>query len=231
MNRILVVTKKELLELLSEKKTLLIALAMTLFFSVIYSFGASRANGNLGPAGGVVLFLSSAIGIFMAYMLSGRIFLREKVDRVIETLMCSPVTIRQLWAGKVLAVAGLAWGLTLLGAAIMLVITFYFSENTPPLSLLLFYELVSVPVLITAFVGLLGFAQFYLGMRENRIISMLIFFPLFGALYGVGYGIGGSVTVSWTILFAVLGIALFLVGIAGYLLRYLSKERIVRTLS
>jgi len=109
MKRILIVARKELKELFSERNTLLFALAMTLFFSIIYSFGAMRENDGAGSMGGVVLFLSSAIGVFMAYMLTGRIFFREKTERVIETLMCAPIGIRELWAGKALSVTGLAW--------------------------------------------------------------------------------------------------------------------------
>lgn len=231
MKVVLIVAQKEFRELVSERNTLLIALAMTLFFSFVYSFGANREEGSPGPPGGVTLFLSSAIGIFMAYILTGRIFFREKVDRVIETLMCSPVTVRKLWAGKALSVTGLAWGLTLLGTAVMLVISSLLSNPAPSIPLLIFYVLVSIPVLIFAFVGLLGFVQFILGMRENRIVSMLIFIPIFGALYAVGYGMGGSITISWTIVLVVLGISIFLVLVASFLLRYLSKERIVRTLS
>jgi ABC-2 type transport system permease protein len=231
MRRIMIVARKEFRELLSERNTLLIALAMTLFFSIVYSFGAARQESPLGSTGGVVLFLSSAIGVFMAYMLTGRIFFREKVDRVIETLMCAPVSIRELWAGKAVSVTGMAWGLTLLGTAVMLAITGTLSGTMPSISLLIFYVLISIPVLIFAFVGLLGFAQFFLGMRENRIISMLIFIPIFGALYGVGYGIGGSITISWAIIVIILGISLILVLVASFSLRYLSKERIVKTLS
>ena len=231
MKRILIVARKELKELFSERNTLLFALAMTLFFSIIYSFGAMRENDGAGSMGGVVLFLSSAIGVFMAYMLTGRIFFREKTERVIETLMCAPIGIRELWAGKALSVTGLAWGLTLLGTIVMFTITSFLPGDIPAASLLIAYVLLVVPVLIFAFVGLLGFAQFFLGMRENRIISMLIFIPLFGALYGVGYGIGGSIIISWTIILIILGFSLFLVLVASFVLRYLSKERVVRTLS
>jgi len=231
MKRVLIVARKEFKELLSERNTLLIALAMTLFFSLIYSFGANRAESTLGPTGGVMLFLSSAIGVFLAYMLTGRIFFREKIDRVIETLLCSPVSIREMWTGKAVSVTALAWGLTLLGTGVMLVITGILSGTIPCISLLIFHIFVAVPMLIFAFVGLLGFAQFFLGMRENRIVNMVIFIPVFGTLYGVGYGIGGSISISWIIVLAVMGISLLLIMVAGFLLRYLSKERIVSALS
>jgi ABC-2 type transport system permease protein len=231
MKTIWIVTRKELQELVSERNTMLITLFMTLFFSVIYSFGAARNSSTADATGGVVLFLSSAIGVFMAYMLTGRVFLREKMDRVIETIMCAPVGIRELWAGKTLSVTLLSWGLTLLGTVVMLVITGSVAGASSIIPILLFHVLIVIPVLIFAFVGILGFAQFFLGMRENRIINMLIFVPVFGGLYGVGYGMGGAIVVSWPVIGIVFAIALFLVLVATFLLRYLSKERIVKTLS
>jgi len=87
------------------------------------------------------------------------------------------------------------------------------------------------PILTFAFVGPLGFAQFFLGMRDNRTINLLIFISIFGAFYVVGYGVGDNLPSSWISIAIVLGISLFLILLAFFLLRYLSKERIVRTLS
>ena len=70
-----------------------------------------------------------------------------------------------------------------------------------------------------------------MGLRENRILNFIIFVPVFGALYGAGYAIGGDMTVTWLSTGIVILVSALLLGIATYLIRHLSKERIITTLS
>jgi ABC-2 type transport system permease protein len=80
-------------------------------------------------------------------------------------------------------------------------------------------------------VGLMGFVQFLLGMRENRIIGLLIFVVIFGALYGMGGIMRSDFVVSWLHVGTLLIVSVLLVALTAYLARYLSKEKIVTTIS
>ncbi len=70
-----------------------------------------------------------------------------------------------------------------------------------------------------------------LGMRENRIVNFALFVPSFAVLYGVGISLAGPAGVS------AVQVGLFLAGslavllITAWLGRFLSKERIVTTIS
>jgi hypothetical protein len=101
-----------------------------------------------------------------------------------------------------------------------------------PSAAIIFHLLIVVPLFIASVVGLIGFVQFLLGMRENRIIGLLIFIVIFGALYG---GVGGIMRsdfiVSWLHVGTLLIVSLFLVALTAYLARYQSKERIATTVS
>ena len=61
-----------------------------------------------------------------------------------------------------------------------------------PSAAVILHLLIVDPLFIASVVGLMGFVQFLLGMRENRIIGLLIFVVIFGALYGGVGGIMGS---------------------------------------
>jgi len=154
------------------------------------------------------------------------------MDRVIETLMCAPLNLRQIWLGKVLAVTTLAYLLSLLTALVIVIISNILSESLLlPSVPILFHVLLVVLMFVAALAGLLGFVQFLLGMRENRILGFIIFIPAFTALYGSVYMIGTSFAISWTHVGILFGISALLLAVTAYLTRRLSKERIVTTIT
>ena len=168
----------------------------------------------------------------MAYMSTGQIFLREKADRVIETLMCAPVNLRQIWLGKVLGATAVAYSLSFFTALVIIVIVNILSESILlPGAPILFHILLVVPTFIAALAGLLGFVQFLLGMRENRILNFVIFVPAFAALYGSGYMTSSSLAISWTYVGILFGISALLLAVTAYLTKRLSRERIVTTIT
>jgi ABC-2 type transport system permease protein len=95
---------------------------------------------------------------------------------------------------------------------------------------ILVHVLLAVPAFIAAFVGLVGFGQLILGMRENRLLNFLIFVPAFAALYGSGLAVTRGLTVSWQYVGILLAASVLLIGLAAYLTRYLNRERIVTTI-
>ena len=234
MHKTLVVARKETKELMRTKSTMLIGLAFAFFFSLLYSLAVIKGKDSTSAISldSSVFYLSAMVGLFIAYMSTGQIFLREKVDRVIETLMCAPVNLRQIWLGKVLGVTVTAYSLSFITALVIIVISSILSSSLLlPTTAILVHVLLVVPALIAAFTGLLGFVQFRLGMRESRILNFVIFAPLFAGLYGAGYVMGGSFAVSWIQVGFLFGGSVILLAVSAYLTRRLSKERIVTTIT
>jgi len=234
MHKTLVVARKETKELLSTKSTIFVGLAFILFFSFLNSLAVIKGKDTSSAVSldSSVFYLSAMVGLFIAYMSTGQVFLREKADRVIETLMCTPVNLRQIWLGKVLGVTVAAYSLSFITALVIIVISSILSSSLLlPTTAILVHVLLVVPALIAAFTGLLGFVQFRLGMRESRILNFVIFAPLFAGLYGAGYVMGDSFAVSWIQVGFLFGISALLLAVSAYLTRRLSKERIVTTIT
>ncbi len=233
MSEIFIIARKEFKDLLSNRSTVVTYLVMSLFFAVIYGATVSEQGSAGGPVtvDGTAFFLSAVIGVFMSYSLTGQAFFREKTSHVIETLLSSPASLRQIWAGKVVGVSVIAYLLSLL-AVIGLTITVNVRNSAAiiPSAEVIFYVLVVIPVFIAAFVGLYGVAQFALGLRENRLIGFFIFIPLFAGLYGIGFSLGSTTVITWLYVGSVLGASLVLIMAATFLTRMLSKERIVTTI-
>jgi ABC-2 type transport system permease protein len=110
MNTTLVVARKEAKELLGSKGTLFLGLGFAVFFPILRSLalvkGYSELEGSTVATSldGSIFFLSAVLGLIITYISASQIFLLEKRDAVIETLMCAPVNLRQIWLGKVLGI-------------------------------------------------------------------------------------------------------------------------------
>ncbi len=233
MSNVLIVARKELRELLRTRSTVLTGAAMSLFFGGLYSIRVGQGSIPIEASlGSMLFFLTTTIGVFMGYMLTGHVFLREKMDGVVETLLCSPVTLRDVWLGKVVAVTALADLFALASSALTVTVTGLINDTfaVPPAAIVV-HVLIVIPMVIGCFVGVLGFAQLLLGMRENRIIGMVLFIPIFGALYGLGYTATGSFVASWLHVAILGGAAAAVLAVVSLASRRLNKERIVTTLS
>jgi ABC-2 type transport system permease protein len=233
-NRTLIVAGKELTEIFKDKRSVGISIFFALFFSIMYSMKFLDVENlmDFSMIDTSVFFLTTAVGFFVVYMSTSQIFLREKMDRVIETVMCTPLTLREIWLGKVLAVTTFSYLLSIFTALVVVVASSLFSGSLLiPVIEVFFHVFITVPVFAAAIAGLMGLMQLYLGLRENRILNFIIFVPVFGALYGVGYAVGGEMTVNWLFTGIVFLASVFLLGIATYFVRRLRKERIITTLS
>jgi ABC-2 type transport system permease protein len=232
MKGVLIVGRKEMREMLKNKSTLILALFLALFFSIFPAMGISKADDPAVSLNNSVFYLSLTLGVFICYMFTGQVFFREKQEKIIETLLCAPVSLRTLWFGKVLGVAMPSYSFSILSAISIILISNIFSRTFlfPSVAVIL-HLLIIVPLFIASVVGLMGFVQFLLGMRENRIIGLLIFVVIFGALYGMGGIMRSDFVVSWLHVIALLIASVLLVALTAYLARYLSKEKIVTTIS
>ena len=232
MNKILVVAKKEMKELINNKRTFITGVFFALWFSVFTSLAIKGVDSPAAFLNNLVFYLALMVGVFIAYLFSGQVFLREKREKIIETLLCTPLSLRSIWLGKVMGVTHPAHLVSILTVALVIAISNALSPSLLfPSTAVLFHLLVVVPAFIAFAAGLMGFCQFLLGMRENQIIGLLVFVVLFGALSLTNNITKGDFTVSWSGVGVLLVIAVLLLALISYLTRYLSKERIVTSIS
>ena len=176
MNKILVVAKKEMKELINNKRTFITGVFFALWFSVFTSLAIKGVDSPAAFLNNLVFYLALTIGVFIAYIFSGQVFLREKREKIIETLLCTPLSLRSIWLGKVMGVTLPAHLVSILTVALVIAISNALSPSLLfPSAAVLFHLLVVVPAFIAFAAGLMGFCQFLLGMRENQIIGLLVF--------------------------------------------------------
>jgi len=227
------VAQRELKDLTGQRWIIAAGALLAAFFNVLSAVRlmSIQASALEGEFNSTLFYLAATMGIFVAYLYSGQSFLREKTDGVIETLMAAPISLRTLWCGKALGVSVLAYAVILLGSAVFVVTA---QLVTPivvvPSVVVLVQLLVGVPIFILAAVGLLGFTQLVLGMRENHIVNLVVFFVLFFAITFTQTVLPNAGGVSWRQLVTLLGFAVVLLAFSGWLSKYLSRERIVRTI-
>ncbi len=229
MNKIFIIAGKEIKELLTTRTILVMSILFPVIFGISGgAFGGQRTAASLD---GSIFFLSITVAVFMAYSSTAQIFLVEKSIGVIETLMCTPVTLRQIWLGKTLAATVPSY-LSGVLAAVFVVVSQGITGRALmlPGAIVIAHVFIVVPALVMPFIGLVGFGQLLLGMRENRLLNLVLFIPVFAALYASGYTLGGRLTISWVYPVALFAASILLTGLTFLLSRFLSKERITTTI-
>ena len=230
MRRLRSIVKKEIKEIFANRSAVVVGAAVSLFVGTMYALQSAMADPSPQPANPTFI-LSTIVGLLISYTFASQVFYREKVSGTIETLLCSPISLRMLWAGKVIAVALPASVLSLAASVVAtLIVAARTGTSVVASGPLVLHVLIVVPLFNATLAGLLGFAQMLLGMRENRLIGFVVFIPLFAALYGVGFSGAGRLAYGWSSLGILAAIAILLLAAVGYLSRFLSRERIVLTL-
>jgi ABC-2 type transport system permease protein len=231
MNGMFIVSKKEIRQIVKSRNVLASAIIFVFVFGGISSLSSLEGAGGAGSLDQLVFTLVPVLGIFLGYLLSSQAFLREKQAGVIETLLCSPLSLQEIWMGKVIGVTIPAYGITLLAAALILASANALSSMAvyPGLPVIV-HLFTAVPLFIAATVGLLGFAQLLLGLRENQILNFAIIFVLIFLLTIFQSLLGPALSVSWVLVGGTLVIAVLLLAVTGWLTRFLNKERIVTTI-
>lgn len=233
MGKILTVAQRELKDLMSQRWIIAAGALLAGFFNVLSAVRLIKIEPGAieGEFNSTLFYLAVTMGIFVAYLYSGQSFLREKTDGVIETLMAAPISLRALWCGKVIGVSALAYVVILVGSAVFVVVAqFVIPTVVVPSVLVVIHLLIGVPTFILAAVGLLGFTQLVLGMRENHIVNLVVFFLLFFAITFTQTVLPNAGGVAWSQLVTLLGFAVALLAFSAWLSKYLSRERIVRTI-
>jgi ABC-2 type transport system permease protein len=231
MNPMVIVARKEMGQLLHSR----MSMVTTAFFAVFFAFTAAPAIITEDGGGAVldqILFsMVLVIGIFVGYIFASQIFLREKQQGVIETLLCTPLTVGELWLGKVLGVTLLAWGMAL-GAA-LLIIAFSggnCGELLVPSAPVIVHLVLVIPLFIAAGTGLLGLAQFILGLRQIQIVNVLVIFVLIFLLTFTQQLLNPETGITWPVVGGSFIAGLAFLGAVLAAGRLLNTERIVTSL-
>ncbi len=233
IDHVLMVARKELKEIAKNKGSWISAVFFALFFAVtnIGSVVSSAQPGIPVSIDWYVIYLSLFIGVFSGFMLCGTVFFREKQSGVVETLLCTPLSLRSIWLGKVLGVALPSYILALFSAGVLTVLaTLSVSAVAAPSLLVVLHLLVIAPLFTAAAVGIIGYIQLAMGMRENRIVSMGIFILLIAGLSVSTGVVQGNASLVNTVVLTLLVAAVLLFSLSFLLSKRLNKEKIVTTI-
>ncbi len=227
-----VIAGREIWLALRNRGVVITALIFALWFPVMSAVGiAAGTDGDAAAVAGGIAAIALLVGVFMGYIFCSDAFLREKRDGTIETLLCTPVSLRRIWEGKTVGVAVPAYLVTLLSTVVTAATVSALTDVAIATEPLLYLHLaVVVPVWVVASAGFIGAAQLALGMRENQILGFVFIFGfifLIVALQEVSPG-GPGLSVMTEAVLAAAGIAL--VALARFIVGKVTKERIVRTI-
>ena len=90
--------------------------------------------------------------------------------------------------------------------------------------------IVTVPLFTAAVVGLIGYSQLLLGMKENTVIGIFTFLGLFIGISVAGQLLSGSGAITFPMLLIMFLVAAALLAFTFYLARFLSKEKVITTI-
>ena len=233
LEHVAIIARKEAREIITNRGLAVSGVFFATWFSIMAGLGITEENiTQQVQLNNSLFYMGALIGLFVGYIYSGQTYLREKQSGIVETLLCSPVSLRSIWIGKALGVAVPSTVLSLLAATAITIIAGYLSAHTlMPSVTVLVRRLIVVPICICAAVALMGFAQLMLGMRENMVVNMLTIMLLFGALAAARLIVERAELVTWTAVGALAGASMALLALTWALGGLLSRERIVKTIS
>ncbi len=245
MREIMVIMKKDLRETL-RTKAFYGSIGIVLFVLVALAAGLGR-NINavieqetslaeiasaIQPLVGTTAFTLSLMLMLLFCMYTNAYTLTmEKVKRSMESLLCTPLSLRQIWLGKSFAIAlpSVILGLLFAFGGIAGINQFFIvpklgrfiMPGTAPLVAIL----VAVPLIMFFFASLMVALQLII-TNIHWINAALI-----GLVIAVMFGLSPPVlkfgSASWSIVFVSLGVAAILALVTIYLSRLVTKERIV----
>jgi len=238
MNPILVVAKKEMKQIAKNRSQILSIIMFMGIFGGMTSLGAimavlDGAPENIVPTlDSLMMYLVLVLGIFSGYFLSSQAFLGEKTGGTIETLLCSPLPLRNIWLGKVIGVMVPSYTIALVIAVVIVLLSNVAADFLVlPSPIMILFVLVVVPVYIACLIGMLGFIQLLLGMRENQIVNIVLIIVFIAAISIFDSLVAeGLVVMSALVVGGMLMAGILLLAVIGYMTRILNKEKIVTTL-
>ena len=223
---------KELKSILKNKR-FIVSIGLFILVWLFISLGSvvstpiqeiSNLNGNL-------LYLTTALSVLVVYMGASSAFLLEKRNKTLETVLTSPVSVKNLWQGKVLGISLFAYLSSLLISIIVILFIFIAKGILfiPTISIIL-YIIFIAPLIYLAVSSILGYFEFLLGMKENRIINFITLFLVFGFLGSIN-ALNSTIGISIKSILLIVLISLFIFVLFNYLIKFVSKEKIILSIS
>lgn len=245
MKKVMVIMKKDLTETLRTKAFygsvgivifVLVALAAGLGgnISALIEQGTSPAEvaSAIQTLMGTTAFTLSLITMLLFCMYTNAYTLIvEKVKRSIESLLCTPLSLRQIWLGKTLAISlpSIILGLLFTFGGIAGINHFFvvpeLGRFIMPGAAPLVAILVVVPFIVFFFASLMIALQ--LIIANVRWISAALIGLVVAVMFGLSPPILKFGSASWSIVFISLAVAAALALVTVFLARVVTKERIV----
>jgi ABC-2 type transport system permease protein len=243
VKKIWVIAKKDIRESFRSRSTYLyIIVLFILSFSYFSSYSARMSSVlALHPSSEVIRNTSQALlnsfaaslpmmfSIWVCTIFATYSVVVEKAKRNIESLMATPISLKQLWIGKALAVT-LPSIIIGLGASIVVYVVMNYMRVIPdtgsflfPGPLALLSAVILVPLLVFAIVTLVIYLQLTIANpRFANFIFLGIFFLLF---FGINALAGFGISVNYALVY--FGVAVICGAISWLLSRTLTKERVL----
>lgn len=228
----LIVARKELREIALNRGSWISALFLAFFFAFT-NMATIAAQGEQGAVvlDGPLVYLSMFIGVFTGFLLAGAVFYREKQSGVIETLLCTPLNLRTIWTGKVIGVAVPAYLMALAAVGAMVLFTLNSGAVVAPVQpFTILHIALAAPLFAAAAIGLVGYVQLALGMRENRFINFGVFALLILGLTFTSSLVSTNLALLEAVVMGVLAASAGLLVLAYLLSSRLRKEKIITTI-
>lgn len=235
IDRIGSIVWKEFQEIRGNKSILFVAVSFPLIFTYIGMYSmfvlkdATQKTTYSNLIDNMVLYVAFLTTIYIGYILTSQLFYKEKTNKTIETLLCTPLDLKSIWLGKIIAIFSIAYLISLLfGLGTLFVINFNLSTKMIPSTIGLFLIFIVLPLLGFAVFGILGFINLWLLKPYIvNIASLLIFIAI---VTSVGNNLT-AISLNWSLTSMLLGFSLLLLLITGSCIRFLNKERIILTLT
>jgi ABC-2 type transport system permease protein len=239
MNKLWVIARKDIREAFRSRSTYLyIALLFFLTFTYFSTY-TSLIGKETNPAqinAKSLLFINSIIstlpmmyGVLICTIFAAYSVIVEKAKRNLESLMCTPVSLKKIWMAKALAVTLpsviIALGVTLLGYIIMNIVLII--PRTGAFVIPGFPEIINaviiVPFLIFAVVSLVIYLQLVIANPRiaNLAFTGIFLLLFFGANIITQMGLDWNFSIIYLIIIALCGAVCLLLS------RSLTKERVM----
>jgi len=227
----LTVARKETAQLLHSRMSMITTAFLAMFFAFTAAPAVTMEDGSAAVLDQLLFSMVPVIGLFVGYIFASQIFLREKQQGVIETLLCTPLTVGELWLGKVLGATLLAWGMAL-GAAVLIIVVSGGNSGglVLPSAPVIVHLAVVMPLFIAAGTGLLGLVQFILGLRQVQIVNVAVIFVLIFLLTFTRQLLNPETGITWPVVGGSFIAGVIVLGAVLVMGRLLNTERIVTSL-
>ncbi|MFH1639319.1 MAG: ABC transporter permease subunit [Chloroflexota bacterium] len=241
MDRVMIIAAKDIKEALHSK---VIYIYMLFLFLLSMSYFSSFRNviGSLSEQGlslleirfagraflnGVYYTLPLVLSMLICGIFSAYAVILDKTKRTLESLLATPVSLREVWLGKSLAVAlpGVAVALLVsslaLGAMNILIVMPSVGDFILPDMLPMITAHVIIPLLTFLVVTLVSLLQL---ITRNPRLANLTFTAVFLVIY---FSTITELTASWDFSLIYLVVAALLAAVIFYLSRFLTRERVI----